>query len=58
MQKKLSFWVLVSVLGLAGCQTRGDVRPLTSEIEPPPRMVVPQPRCAEPGASAVDVRCK
>lgn len=37
--------VLASALG--GCQMRGDVRPLSSDIVPPPVMVEVPPQCRD-----------
>ena len=37
--------ILLAVGALAGCQMRGDVRPLSSEAPPPPAFVDAPPRC-------------
>ncbi len=39
-------WGLLLVcLVVAACQTRGSVRPLSSDIEPPPRLATPPAVC-------------
>jgi hypothetical protein len=38
--------VLLSMgFALAGCQTRGDVRPFSSEVPPPPQFVAVSEKC-------------
>lgn len=45
MQDKFKWWWVVGAVCIAGCQTRGPVHPLTSEIEPPPRLAEPPSSC-------------
>jgi hypothetical protein len=53
--------LLAVMLAAAGCQTRGDFRPLSSEGVPPPRLVdVPRPCTAAEAARprTADTRCE
>ena len=52
---------LAVILAVAGCQTRGEFRPLSSEGVPPPRLVdVPRPCTAAEAARprTADSRCE
>ncbi|MEJ8846795.1 I78 family peptidase inhibitor [Variovorax rhizosphaerae] len=40
---RFTFGLLLGAAGLAGCQMRGDVRPLSSELAPPPRFAESMP---------------
>ena len=49
--------LLLLASALTGCQMRGDVRPLSSDIVPPPVMVDVPVQCRDEKGRIVGARC-